>query len=103
MKEIELNNIPVSSFFWKKDGTRWYLADVKDLCGYPDSNPTELVKLENEVVLSDPNYCNECWSELNWPPIGKCPVCGAIENNRHSFEEIKSFITHWCGAKEPHV
>ena len=103
MREIELIKIPVSSFFWRKDGTRWYLVDVNSRTCCSDLTPTQILEFENEVVLSDPMLCDKCWSDLDWPPVNKCPNYGEIEDNRVSLNKIKSFITNWCGAKEPHV
>lgn len=104
MKYLPLADLPEQIYFWRKDESlRWIKLDRHSISPMGNTKDGKcLVSLDDhEIVLSDPNWCCDCWTQLRWPPTGPCPNCG--NRSVSSMEVAREVIRRWTGILAPHI
>lgn len=106
MRLITIAELPEQVFFWRKGNSLGWikmhrrtispLGKVAADRAFVEADPLE-------IVLSDPNWCCDCWSEFpHWPPLGPCPHCGST-SSPVTLEESRMRIAEWTGCQNPHI
>lgn len=102
MKKLPVSELPVHTFYWRKgDSNRWSKVLTDHAISFAMSSQTSPIDNLDEIGLSDPNWCSECWRELTWLEFMVCPYCGAHHGD--SIEDIKRQIENWTGFPSPHL
>lgn len=107
MKTLTLNELPVNVFFWRKnDPLRWLkMPDgiISPLAGGVPFQDQFVIGDPQELILSDPNWCSNCWKEHpHWPPSYPCSFCGSTEIPA-TLDDAKRKVAAWTGLENPHI
>ena len=100
VKTLPYGVLPIGVDFWRRGQEhRWIKNEDGSAFNTRGGVPPEDIA-NDEIVLSDPNWCSECWTHLRWPLPSRCPKCGRPLDH---LDKIESMITDWTGNQNPHI
>jgi len=107
MRLLTIADIPEQVYFWRENHPRrWIKLHGLTISAFPDdlNSGETLVNAEpEEIILSDPNWCSDCWRQPSfWPPLGPCTFCGSA-SMPSTLEEAKRRVSELTGLRDPHV
>lgn len=111
MKKIAYKELPEGLYFWRKGSPVWWrkegktvVTSMESVINLPNGSVFLPPPPDDEIVLSDPSVCANCWQELpGFPPVYQCPNCGSTCEDRRSLDSIKRIIAEWSGNPDPHI
>lgn len=99
MKKIKIRDLPNNMYFWRSnDGVRWLKTSEHTMRQTSSTDLPDSIADYDEVVLSDPIWCSNCWEEIPWPPTSSCPSCGMNNTQGLSIEDLEEEVKRWTGS-----
>jgi hypothetical protein len=97
MRAIPYRDLPGSQYFWRRGSDlRWYNVDRGYAEQLVDPWTRQPPVPDDELVLTDPITCANCWSDTVEMEI--CPVCGHHDPERASEGVAKEALSRWTGV-----